>query len=69
MRATTTSVEDYLRKEMLKANRLWEDDKLTEIIDHLASLNSHEHLNDLETGKRQKKTHSAKHNKKITWEK
>ena len=46
--ATPKSVEDYPRKEMLKANRFQASDKFNELIDHFALLNQHEHLNNLE---------------------
>ena len=42
------SVEDYLRKEMLNANRLQAENNLNELIDHFALLSQYEHSNNLE---------------------
>ena len=58
MTATTISVKHYLRKYMLKPNRLQADDKLKELLDHFAFLNQCEHLKNLKT--EGKDRHNAK---------
>ena len=42
MGAIPILVEDYLRKEILKANRPQTDEKLNELINHFAQRNKHE---------------------------
>ena len=58
VRTAPISVEDYIRKRMLKANRPQVENKLNELIDHCTVINQHEHLNNLEI-----------EGKEITWDK
>ena len=53
------SVEDCLKKEMLKANRLQAGDKLNELTVNFALLNQHETFKSFGNGG---KRHNAKHN-------
>ena len=48
MRGTSISAEEYLRKEMSKANRSQTEDNINKLIDCFALLNQHEHSNNLE---------------------
>ena len=48
VKTTPISAEDYLRKEMSKANLPQTDDKLNELIDCFALQIQHEHFNNLQ---------------------
>ena len=48
MKATPTSVGEYLRNETSKANRTQKDNKINKLTDHFAQLERHEHLNEME---------------------
>ena len=46
---TPILVEDYLRMDMLKANRPHTDDKLNKFIYYFAQINKHKHLDNMES--------------------